>query len=75
MKTGHAKTRIFILFSVLQRYLYEIILKKGRCFMKKSVVRKLHRKFVSYLHGSNQNVNLEELETRDEYDLMIGHAM
>ena len=43
--------------------------------MKKSVVRKLHRKFVSYLHGSNQNVNLEELETRDEYDLMIGHAM
>ena len=43
--------------------------------MKKNVIKKLHRRFVSYLHGENQNVDLEKLDDQDLYDVCINNAM
>lgn len=43
--------------------------------MKKNVIKKLHKRFVSYLHGDNQNVDLEELDEQDLYDVYINNAM
>ena len=43
--------------------------------MKKNVIKKLHRRFVSYLHGENQNIDLENLDNQDLYDVYINNAM
>lgn len=43
--------------------------------MKKNVIKKLHRRFVSYLHGDNQNIDFEELDKQDLYDVYINNAI
>lgn len=43
--------------------------------MKKNVIKKLHRRFVSYLHGDNQNIDFEKLDKQDLYDVYINNAI
>lgn len=43
--------------------------------MKKNVLKKLHRKYLSYMYGMNKNVDLEKIDQMDIYDIYIANAI